>query len=117
MEIADEAGLTDAHIAAIQATGVSDAGKALKIQNGTGRNSAEVRALAAEAKRALGGYFREFTFAQKRTAGWTDCGDKASFRAGVVLDPFLGTGTTLRAAAELDLSGVGVDVLPHWADD
>jgi SAM-dependent methyltransferase len=39
MELARQAGLTKAHIATIQATGVSDAGKALRVQNGTGRNA------------------------------------------------------------------------------
>ncbi|MEJ5914717.1 hypothetical protein [Pseudokineococcus sp. 1T1Z-3] len=72
MELANAAGLTDEHIAAIQATGVSDAGKALKVQNGTGRESKVVQQLAAEAKAVLGGYFREFTFAKRVTTGWID---------------------------------------------
>lgn len=114
MELADEAGLTPAHIAAVQATGVSDAGKALKVQNGTGRNAAAVQVLAAEAKKVLGGYFREFTFAQKETAGWThcDCGDGAPLERGVVLDPFMGTGTTLRTAFAMGRKAIGVDLKP-----
>lgn len=114
MELAAEHGLTDAHIAAIQATGVSDAGKALRTQTGTGRNSKEVQRLAAEAKEALGGYFREFTFARKRTSGWSDCGHSSPTQPGVVLDPFSGTGTTLRIALEMGRSGVGVDLEPDW---
>lgn len=110
MEIVKEAGLTPAHIAAIQATGVSDAGKALKVQSGTGRNAAEVKVLAAEAKAVLGGYFREFTFAQRETAGWTTCGCKAKHIRGVVLDPFMGTGTTLATALSLGRSAIGVDI-------
>ena len=116
MELADEGGLTDAHIAAIQATGVSDAGKALLIQNGTGRNAAEVKRLAAEAKEVLGGYFREFTFAKKRSVDWTNCEHSAQQRPGIVLDPFVGTGTTLRAAQELNVSAIGVDLLPQWVE-
>src|SRR5262249_11692994 len=85
MALAKEKGLTDEHIAAIQATGISDAGKALLVQNGTGRNSARVRQLAAEAKAALGGYFREFTFAQRQTVGWTVCDCGAPMQPGVVL--------------------------------
>ena len=113
MQLATEKGLTPAHIAAIQATGISDAGKALRVQNGTGRNSTEVKRLAAEAKLALGGYFREFTFARKRTAGWSNCGCGALFRPGIVLDPFQGTGTTARVSNALGRSAVGVDlVLP-----
>ncbi|MFB8393695.1 DNA-methyltransferase [Streptomyces yangpuensis] len=111
MQLAADAGLTAAHIAAIQATGISDAGKALAIQTGTGRNSATVQALAAEAKATLGGYFREFTMAPRITTGWTDCGHEA-LRPGRVLDPFSGTGTTGVAAAEVGLDYVGVDLSP-----
>jgi DNA modification methylase len=121
MALAREHGLTDAHIAAIQATGISDAGKALKVQTGTGKNTTRVQVLAAEAKLALGGYFREFTFAKKRTIGWTDCGCNAGFRPGLVLDPFKGTGTTLRVAKRMQRSAVGVDFAPLtdravWSD-
>ncbi len=114
LELAKEANLTPAHIAAIQATGVSDAGKALKTQNGTGRNSREVQLLAAEAKEALGGYFREFTFAKRVQTGWDGCSHRAPLMPGVVLDPFMGTGTTLRVAESMGRSSVGVDLLPHW---
>lgn len=114
MELAKQFKLTDAHIAAIQATGISDAGKALRVQTGTGRNSDAVKKLAAEAKAVLGGYFREFTFAKREAVGWTDCGCDGPFRPGTVLDPFMGTGTTLRAAAVAERSGIGVDLAEHW---
>jgi DNA modification methylase len=113
MELAAAAGLTPEHIAAIQATGVSDAGKALRTQNGTGRNAAAVKTLAAEAKDALGGYFREFTFARRRSVGWSRCDCRAKWSRGVVLDPFMGTGTTLSTALEMDRSAIGVDLEPH----
>jgi len=113
MEIAESAGLTKAHIAAIQATGISDAGKALKVQTGTGKNSAEVQKLAAEAKAVLGGYFREFTFAKKVTVGWTNCNCGLPLTPGVVLDPFMGTGTTLSVANEMGRSAIGVDLAPQ----
>lgn len=112
MELAKEKRLTPDHIRAIQAFGVSDVGKATKFQNGTGRNSPEVQRLAAEAKEALGGYFREFTFAKKRTVGWTDCGHGTPAR-GVVLDPFAGTGTTLNTAVDEGRDGIGVDLV-NW---
>lgn len=113
MELARENGLTAAHIAAIQATGISDAGKALRVQTGTGKNSIEVKRLAAEAKKALGGYFREFTFAKKRTIGWTSCSCNVGFRPAVVLDPFCGTGTTLRVASAMGRVAIGVDLAPE----
>lgn len=112
MELAREGGLTPDHIAAVQATGISDAGKALLIQNGTGRNSKRVKQLAAEAKAVLGGYFREFTFALRETVGWTECECRQPFRRGVVLDPFMGTGTTLKTAVRMNRDAVGVDLAP-----
>lgn len=112
MELAAEHNLTEEHIAAVQAVGISDAGKALKVQNGTGRNSEKVKRLAAEAKAVLGGYFREFTFAQKETVGWSKCKCDAPFVPGVVLDPFCGTGSTLRVASRLGRASVGVDLMP-----
>lgn len=111
LELAKQAGLSKEHIAAIQATGVSDVGKALSIQNGTGRNSEEVKRLAAEAKKALGGYFREFTFTLRETTGWKGCRHPRLLREpGVVLDPFMGTGTTLQQALEMGRSAIGVDL-------
>jgi DNA modification methylase len=113
MELARESNLTPEHIAAIQATGISDAGKALRVQTGTGRNSARVKQLAAEAKKVLGGYFREFTFAKRVTTGWTSCSCGVPMTHGVVLDPFMGTGTTLRVANALGRSAIGVDLAPE----
>lgn len=110
LEIAREKNLTPDHIAAIQATGISDAGKARLVQNGTDRNSEAVRKLAIEAKAALGGYFREFTFAKRKSVGWTDCGCGAGFAPGIVLDPFMGTGTTLDVANRMGRSAIGIDL-------
>lgn len=110
MQIAQEKNLTPEHIAAIQATGISDAGKARLVQNGTDKNAEKVRRLASEAKMMLGGYFREFTFAKRRSCGWTDCGCGASFMPGVVLDPFMGTGTTLDVAERMGRSAIGIDL-------
>ncbi len=112
MELAREHGLTEEHFAAIRATGISDVGKALQVQNGTGRNAARVQELAAEAKAVLGGYFREFTFGNLTTAGWTACDCGAETMPGVVLDPFSGTGTSLRACTALRRSSVGIDLVP-----
>lgn len=108
-ELAREAGLTADHFAAIRATGISDAGKALQIQTGTGRNAAHVQRLATEAKAALGGYFREFTLTKRVSVGWSDCGHR-DWRRGVVVDPFSGTGTTGVAADALDRDYIGVDL-------
>lgn len=116
MELAREHHLTPEHIRAIQAFGISDTGKATQFQNGTGRSAENVVRLAAEAKEALGGYFREFTFAKKATIGWSDCGHN-NYRRAVVLDPFVGTGTTLRSAHALGRDGIGIDIKPLLDDD
>ena len=113
LEIFKRSSLTEEHLRAIQATGISDAGKALQIQNGTGRNAPHVRKLASEAKKVLGGYFREFTFAKKQSVGWSSCGCDADTRPGVVLDPFAGTGTTGRVCRRLGLSCIQSDLAWH----
>jgi len=117
-EIWDASGLTDAHLRAIRATGSGDVGKTLKYQTGSGKNSAEVQRLAAEAKAILNGYFREFTFALPKHVGFIPCmcgaGEVRRPLPGVVLDPFMGTGTTLKAAQEAGRRSIGVDLLPFW---
>lgn len=110
MELAEKHNLTDEHIRAIQATGISDAGKAQIYQNGTGKNSDEVKHLAAEAKKVLGGYFREFTFAKRITKGWTECECGSDTTPGSILDPFMGTGTSLDVAQKLGRSAYGIDL-------
>jgi len=112
MELFRESGLTDEHLAAIRAVGISDAGKGKVLQKGSGRNAARVQRLADEAKAALGGYFREFTFGPKRMVGWNTCGCNAPTTPGTVLDPFMGSGTTLSVAQELGRHAVGVDLVP-----
>jgi hypothetical protein len=108
-----EAGLTKDHLAAIRAVGISDTGMGKKLQQGSGRNSPRVQQLADQAKAALGGYFREFTFAPKEHLGWEKCDCKPSSRPGCVLDPFAGSNTSLFAAKELGFSAIGVDLTPY----
>lgn len=113
MKLFAEKGLTEDHLAAIRAVGISDAGMGKKLQKGAGRNSARVQGLADEAKEALGGYFREFTFAPKQHLGWEACTCGAPTRPGWLLDPFAGSNTSLVAARELGFRAVGVDLTPH----
>lgn len=68
-ELFEAAGLTDAHLEAIRSAGISDAGKALVTQGGAGKNDSEVVRLTAEAKAALGGYYREFLLDISKPAG------------------------------------------------
>lgn len=111
MELFNKSGLTGEHLVAIRAVGISDAGKGKQIQKGSGRNGARVQCLADEAKAALGGYFREFTFGPKRAVGWHTCTCDAPTQPGTVLDPFMGSGTTLCVAKELGRHTIGVDLV------
>jgi DNA modification methylase len=112
MELAAQHGLTDDHIAAVRAVGVSDVGRAAATQTGTGRNTDEVLRLAAEAKDVLRGYTREFLLGRPgNVIGWS-CGcatPTAPTRRSVVLDPFGGTGTVAMMAHALGRIGVHID--------
>jgi len=55
-----------------------------------------------------------FYDADQRTIGWTDCGHN-QWRRGVVLDPFIGSGTTALVARELELNCVGIELNPIYA--
>jgi len=131
-ELAAQHGLTAAHIDALRACGVSDAGKAKVTQSGFGRNGAEVMRLAAEAKVALGGYTREFLIADTRNARnvWTiatqpysgahfatmppelaeRCIKAGSKPGDTVLDPFGGAGTTGMVTDRLQRSAVLIEL-------
>jgi len=45
---------------------------------------------------------------------WCRCGEGAGRRPAVVLDPFVGSGTTLLVARELGLEGVGIELNPEY---
>jgi DNA modification methylase len=111
----EESDLSVDHLEAARAKGFSDAA-AGKQQIGAGRNTDEVDRLAAEAKRVLGGYFREITMTAHETVGWSqacDCASDAT-EAGIVLDPFAGAGTTCLVAKRLGRRFVGIDLNPEY---
>jgi DNA modification methylase len=114
-QLATEGGLTEAHYAALLSVGVSDTGRGAATQTGTGKNTPEVYALAAEARSVLGGYAREYLL--RRPTGFREmCGcpdTSAPTRPAVVLDPFGGTGTTALVASAHGRHGISVD---HSAD-
>lgn len=112
VEIAREKGLTLNHIAALRAAGLTDAGKAQVVQTGFGNNTDEVQRLAAEAKAALGGYTREFTFLPPKTIGWRPTCEHEPERTvpAVVLDPFAGSGTTAKVAQDHNRRAILIDL-------
>jgi site-specific DNA-methyltransferase (cytosine-N4-specific) len=137
VELAREAGLTQAHIDAIRSVGITDAGKARVTQDGYGNNDPTVQALADEAKAALGGYYREFLIAERRNkrSVWnvaTQPFKEAHFatfppaliepcilagtRPGdLVLDPYMGAGTTGLVAQRLGRRWIGCELNPDYA--
>ena len=48
--------------------------------------------------------------------GYTDCGCKAGFEAGTVLDHFFGAGTVGIVAEELSLNWIGIELKKEYAD-
>ncbi len=138
LELAAQHGLTDAHMTAIRAVGMNDAGKAKVTQSGNGKNDPEMQRLADEAKTALGGYYREFLFGgtvNKRDV-WTvppkpfpeahfatyppelirPCILAGSRPGDTVLDPFSGSGTTGMVATHEGRKYVGIDLNADYLD-
>jgi DNA modification methylase len=135
-QIAREKGLTQEHIDAIRAVGIADTGKALVTTNGAGKNTDEIKRLAAEAKDALGGYYREFLMGDKRNrrSVWTvptmpfkeahfatmapelaeTCIKAGCPQGGVVLDPFGGAGTTGLCADRLGRDAILIELNPEY---
>lgn len=48
--------------------------------------------------------------------GYTDCGCKAGFKGGIVLDPFMGSGTTAVVAKKLGRNYVGIELNPKYVE-
>jgi len=52
--------------------------------------------------------------AEYKTVGWTDCGCNAGWTPGVVLDPFMGAGTTALVARSLGRNYIGIELNPEY---
>src|SRR5450759_1737347 len=108
----------------------------LEAQSGAGRNTPEQLRLAAEAKLALGGGYREFLLTEGRNkrSVWTVASQRysdahfatfppkliepcilaGSARGDTVLDPFSGAGTTGLVASRLGREYIGIELNPEY---
>lgn len=142
VELAEQHGLTDAHIDAIRRVGIGDVGKASELREsgswGGYAHDDETLRLVGEAKEALGGYYREFLIPLTRNARsvWSiqtmqyadahfavfpeelprRCILAGCRPGGTVLDPFMGSGTTALVARKLNRSSVGIEIRSAYAE-
>jgi len=51
---------------------------------------------------------------ESKTTGWTDCGCNAGFDGGIVLDPFMGSGTVGLVAYQNNRHYIGIELNPEY---
>lgn len=56
------------------------------------------------------GYTRHYSL------GWSDCGCNAGWRPGIVLDPFMGAGTTALVALQHNRNFIGIEINPKYIE-
>jgi len=57
---------------------------------------------------------KQISPASSKTIGYTDCDCEAGFSGGIVLDPFMGAGTTGLVAKSLNRNYVGIELNPEY---
>jgi len=96
-------------------TKITEAGDLIRTPQPTQRRSGHVD-IAATARSFVGETgSRGMPQRERIHTGWTDCGHDA-YRAGTVLDPFSGSGTTGLAAARHGMRYIGIDLSREYLD-
>lgn len=77
------------------------------------KQNAEPRAIRGAEERGVNGSAAQFAHGRATkhvaTTGWSDCGH-GTWRAGVVLDSFMGSGTTAAVASGMGFDSIGIDI-------
>jgi len=60
--------------------------------------------------------FNTTTLKEKAEAGYSKCQCNAPFRSGIVLDPFMGAGTTALVALKQNKQFVGIEINPKYVE-
>lgn len=116
--------MTREHARACRSLGLGHGGQAARTQSGTGRNSERVQRLVDEVRDSEfpSSYIREFSYAKKHLTGYeqtcacTGIDVDGNTVGGLVLDPFVGSGTTCTAAMRHDRHYTGIDLNPDYLD-
>ncbi|KZX46324.1 site-specific DNA-methyltransferase [Haloarcula sp. K1] len=116
--------MTRKHARACRSVGLCDAGQGARTQSGTGRNSNRVQQLVNEVRESdfPSSYIREFSYAKKHLTGYRqtcECSDVdigENTIGGLVLDPFVGSGTTCSAAIRHGRHYTGIDLNEDYID-
>jgi DNA modification methylase len=83
-------------------------------ESGRAGNKPKGKYKEAEGRGIIGKTLRMGPTSHVETIGWTDCGCNAEYKPGIVLDPFLGSGTTMKVARELGRSCIGIEINPEY---